>query len=265
VLRDPEAPDFTTCSAVCYQVRNRCFLAIEVEKLARPTLTKGILFMNVTALFSGVFIFTKSLGDIKLRAYPCTARHFLRDGARRALARMPNRNFAVVSLGLSSVFLLTLVGCATAPQLATPEQLFAPEPRADTDGRYLNPYTRDGVVADWVDKAVNAQMGAAVGSSVGAYAGQAMVEQIPVLGGWLGGRVGERAGREIAIRSSGGWEYIRATSDSSFDNVNDYAVYLYVSHSTHPHYDNVLSMIKSIYPELGDNYYRAIANASRGL
>ncbi len=221
--------------------------------------------MSLTTLPSGLINFPKFLEPIKLRAHSFTARHFLRDGVRPVLAKIPNRIFAVVPLGLSSLFLLTLVGCATAPQLAAPEQLVAPEPRADTDGRYLNPYTRDGVVADWVDRAVNAQMGAAVGSSVGAYAGQAMVEQIPVLGGWLGGRVGERAGREIAIRSSGGWEYIRATSDSSFDSVNDYSVYLYASHSTHPHYDNVLSTIKSIYPELGDNYYRAIANASRGL
>ena len=221
--------------------------------------------MNLTTLRSGNITFPNFLGSIKLRAYSFTVRRFLRDGVRPVSARMSKRNFAVVPLGLSSVFLLTLVGCATAPQLAAPEQLVAPEPRADTDGRYLNPYTRDGVVADWVNKAVNAQMGAAVGSSVGAYAGQTMVEQIPLLGGWLGGRVGERAGREIAIRSSGGWEYIRATSDSSFDNVNDYSVYLYVSHSTHPHYDNVLSTIKSVYPELGDNYYRAIANASRGL
>jgi len=192
-------------------------------------------------------------------------RRFFLDRRRPTSAKMPIHKYAFTTLFLTSAFLLTLGGCATGPQLAPPEHLHAPEPRADTDGRYLNPYTRDGVVAEWVDKAVNARMGAAVGSSVGAYAGQAMVEQIPVLGGWLGGKVGERAGREIAIQSSGGWEYIRATSDASFDDVNDFAVYLYVSHSEHPHYDDVLRTIKSIYPELANSYYRAIADASRRL
>ena len=123
------------------------------------------------------------------------------------------------------------------------------------------PYTQDGVLAEWVDKAINAKMGATVGKHAGAYAGQKALENVPLLGGWLGSKAGEAAGRAIAIKASGGWEYIKSTSDMSFDSLNDMSVYLYARHSSHEHYKDALDATMEIYPKLKKGYYKAIQKA----
>jgi len=125
------------------------------------------------------------------------------------------------------------------------------------------PYTQDGVLAEWVDKAINAKMGATIGKHAGAYLGKKALENIPFVGGFLGGKFGESAGRAIAIKASGGWEYIKSTSDTSFDNVDNLAVYLYAKHSSHPHYNNALKATWGIYPELQKRYYNALLKAGR--
>jgi hypothetical protein len=142
-----------------------------------------------------------------------------------------------------------------------PNQIIPPTPRLDNEGAYLCPYTRDGVAAEWVDKAINAKMGATIGKHAGAYIGQKALENIPFVGGFLGSMAGEAAGRAIAIEASGGWDYIKSTSDSSFDNVNDLSVYIYATHSTNEHFQEVLEATMEIYPELKKGYYNAILNA----
>jgi hypothetical protein len=131
----------------------------------------------------------------------------------------------------------------------------------DNEGKYVCPYTQDGVVAEWVDKAINAKMGATIGKHVGAYAGQKALEQIPFIGGWLGGKAGEAAGRAIAIKACGGWDYIKSTSDISFDNIDDMSVYLYVKFSTNEHFQEVLQATWEIYPEMLKTYNNALIKA----
>jgi hypothetical protein len=172
------------------------------------------------------------------------------------------------TVGLPLVLsVVVLSGCAGlgAPQLAQPAQLaaVAPQPIYGNSGEFMSPYTEDGVVAGWVDKAVNAKLGAAIGSQAGAYAGRKLMENVPFFGGMLGQRVGDAAGRKIAIEASGGWEYIKASSDLSFNTIEDLAVYIYAHHSSHPDYQQVLEATWEIYPELQTAYMPAIQNASR--
>ena len=172
------------------------------------------------------------------------------------------------TVGLSLLFsVVILSGCASfaAPQLAAPSQLMtvAPQPIYGNSGEFMSPYTEDGVVAGWVDKAVNAKLGAAIGQQAGAYAGRKLMENVPFFGGMLGERVGDAAGRKIAIEASGGWEYIKESSDLSFNTVEDLAVYMYAHHSAHPDYQQVLEATWEIYPELQTAYMPAIQNASR--
>ena len=108
-------------------------------------------------------------------------------------------------------------------------------------GRYKNPWTRDGVLADWVGKAINAKMGCAVGSAAGGAAGAAVANQaldnVPggsLIGGMLGSKAGEAAGREAAIDK----DYIRKTSDQSFRSLNDMARYLKASYAGTRHYED---------------------------
>lgn len=171
----------------------------------------------------------------------------------------------VAVIAVASAFLF-LSGCATVsgPRMAAPAELaaVAPEPIYGNTGEFMSPYTEDGVVADWVDKAINAKLGAAIGSQAGAYVGRKALENVPFFGGMLGQRAGDAAGRAVAIQASGGWEHIRATSDLSFASLEDMSVYLYAVHSSHPHFDKVLEATYEIYPEMREIYWPAIQRAS---
>ncbi len=171
------------------------------------------------------------------------------------------RNKGIV-LALLVIFTAALIG-ACAPAQPQPGEVIPPDPIEGNSGEYMCPYTSDGVVAPWVDKAVNASAAASAGKMAGAYLGQKALEQVPFVGGFLGSKAGEAVGRKIAIEASGGWEYIKETSDLSFNTVEDLAVWLYATKSTNEHYQQVFKATTGIYPELQKNYYRAIMNAPK--
>ncbi len=169
------------------------------------------------------------------------------------------KHLSFLALTLAVAF---LSGCATA-SFPTPAQVAAPTPIQNNSGKFMAPYTSDGVVAEWVDKAVKAKMGAAIGANVGAYAGQKALEQIPFVGGFIGEKAGKAIGREIAVKSSGGWEAIKAGSDLSFNSVDDLAVWMYAKYSSNEHYKDVLAATQGIYPELVERYAPAIQIAAQ--
>lgn len=120
----------------------------------------------------------------------------------------------------------------------------------DNSGEYMNPWTSDGVLAEWVDKAINAKMGSAVGSAVGAYAASKALENVPFIGGILGSKVGKKVGHSAAISASGGMDYIRETSDQSFRSLNDMARYLKAVHATSSNFQDAIKAADAIYPGL---------------
>ncbi len=126
----------------------------------------------------------------------------------------------------------------------------APEPIYGNTGKYMSPFTEDGTIAPWVEKSMAAAAGAGLGGAVGAYAGQKALEQVPFFGGLLGSMAGKAAGREIALSAAGGWDFIRANSDLSFNSLDDMARYLQAHHASHPQYAEVLKATYEIYPEL---------------
>lgn len=163
------------------------------------------------------------------------------------------------------VFLAVILSaCASAPQQkwAAPHQLTAPIPTEGNSGEFMSPYTTDGVLTEWVDKAVNAKMGSAVGGAAGAYAGRKLAENVPLFGSMIGKKIGDKLGREVAIKMSGGEEFIRESSDVSFASLEDMAVWMYVNHSSHAHFQDALKSTWEIYPDFQQIYPVAIANAS---
>lgn len=131
----------------------------------------------------------------------------------------------------------------------------------DNSGEYLSPYTSDGVTAEWVNKAINAKMGSAAGSAVGAaagaYAGRKALESVPggsligsFFGGMAGSKAGQNVGRDAAIEASGGWDYIRQTSDLSFRSLNDMARWMTTVHGQKSNFQEVLNATLQVYPEL---------------
>ncbi len=167
----------------------------------------------------------------------------------------------LVGLSLLTAF---VAGCAMGPPpFPAATSITPPEGIQGNTGKYMAPYTSDGVVAEWVDKAVKAKMGSAVGGAIGAYAGQKAMENIPFIGGMLGQKLGESMGREIAIKAAGGWEYIKKTSDISFDTVDQLSVWMYAKYSTNEHYAEVLAATEEIYPEMKQRYFAAIQAAGQ--
>ena len=158
---------------------------------------------------------------------------------------------------------LLFSGCGMEPPyIAPPTSLTAPAPIQGNSGQFMSPYTTDGVMAEWVDKSVNAKVGAAVGGAVGAYAGQKLAEQIPFFGGMIGQEVGESAGRAAALEMAGGEEFIKSSSDLSFNNLYELSVWMYVTHSSHAHYQDALDATFAIYPEMQQIYSTALIQAS---
>ena len=147
------------------------------------------------------------------------------------------------------------------PAFPAATALTPPDGIPDNSGKYMAPYTSDGVVAEWVDKAVKAKMGSAVGGAIGAYAGQQALKNIPFIGGMLGQKMGESMGREIAIKSAGGWELIKKSSDISFNTVDELSVWMFAKYSSNEHYAEVLAATMEIYPEMKQRYHYAIQNA----
>jgi hypothetical protein len=160
---------------------------------------------------------------------------------------------AVVAIGM-------LTGCFTKP-LPPPAVVLAPEPIMDNSGRYMSPYTQDGVLAEWVDKAIKVKLGKTIGGIAGAEIGKRALGSVPFIGGLLGSTAGEAIGREVAIQAAGGWDFIKSTSDLSFNSIDDMAVYLYAKHSAHEHYNNALKATWEIYTELQTRYIPAIHKA----
>jgi hypothetical protein len=150
------------------------------------------------------------------------------------------------------------VGAAVPTTAATSAGLALPQPILGNTGQYMSPFTEDGTVTLWVEKAVNAKMGSAVGGMVGAEAGKKIFEQVPFFGGMFGKSVGEAAGREIAIKTAGGWDFIKANSDLSFNSLRDMAGWMKATHGASPHYAAVVSSVKEIYPELKAPQYSAM-------
>jgi hypothetical protein len=163
---------------------------------------------------------------------------------------------------LPIVLFAALGACSHLPQ---PNQVVAPTPIPSNTGKYLSPYTSDGTVAEWVVKGRAAKLGGAIGGFAGRKAGEAAVGQVPIIGGWLGGKAGDKAGREIALGWVGGESALRASSDLSFDRIDDMIVFLYANHydETNKDWRETFDLTKAIYPDVEKHWSSAIKHAPR--
>lgn len=167
--------------------------------------------------------------------------------------------------GVAVAFLgaIILTGCAMQPTFPQPTELVEPQAIMDNSGEIMCPYTQDGVLAEWTDKAINVGAAAGVGGAVGAYAGQKALEFIPFVGGFLGQKLGDEAARAIALESIGGEEFLKESSDLSFNTVEELSVYMYINFSTNEHYADALESTMDIYPDMKQGYYAALQSAER--
>ena len=143
-----------------------------------------------------------------------------------------------------------------------------PIPIEDNSGRYMCPYTQDGVLAHWTDMAINVKLGqtagAVVGTAAGAYAGKELAKNLPipfastfgaVLGGVAGKKAGSSAGRKIGFEAAGGWDNITQTSDLSFNDLGEMAHYLKATYYNHEHFKLAMEVTGEIYSDFKKYIY----------
>jgi hypothetical protein len=174
-----------------------------------------------------------------------------------------SRTVKTLSAAVASVVLLQLAACA--PHVARPEQLTAPVAIQDNSGEYLCSITRDKTLAEWSDKMANVGLASSIGSTLGAIAGEQALKQVPFVGGMLGQWAGKKIGQKIAIESAGGMDFIKKTSDLSFNTTQDLALYLYVTYFNGDHYAEAVKAAMALYPDLKQQYVPTIVAASASI
>jgi len=147
------------------------------------------------------------------------------------------------------------------PKMPDPATLAVPDPIAGNTGKYMCPFTSDGVTADWVTKSMKVGASGQLGSVAGQLAGQEAMKQVPFVGGMLGSMAGKQIGRSIALKAIGGEQYLKNSSDLSFNNTRDMSIYIYAKYSSKSDYPKILEATYAIYPEIKDVYLTAVLKA----
>jgi hypothetical protein len=140
--------------------------------------------------------------------------------------------------------------------------LEAPEPRYNNKGKFLLPYTSEGEPTEWADKILQAEAAKFVGDKAGDMAVNALASKVP-FGGLAGGFVKKKAKESAAVMAMGGKKFIKKTSDLSFNNLDDYAVYLQARHGSDPDFKMMLAAAMGLYPDLEHRYTIAVKKAYR--
>lgn len=216
---------------------------------------------------SAVAVMTSAL----MAAAPASAQFGMLGALASARANSGNANATTAA----AASVLNAGNAYASEGLPAPAALVSPTPIEGTTGKYMSPFTSDGVTAGWVTKSMQVQAAGAVGAMAGNYAGQKAAEKaaqqmataIPIPGmGFLaqkaGKSMGAAAGRGLALQAIGGEEFLKSSTDLSFNSLQDMAVYMYVNHSTHADYPKVAAAVAAIYPEFQTIYLPAVQSAS---
>ena len=139
-------------------------------------------------------------------------------------------------------------------------ELEVPESLPDASGKYVSPYQRDGGMSAWAEKSLSAEAGEAAGEAAGESAGNVVAAKVP-FGGFMKGAIKDKSGQAGAVAAVGGWDFIRESSDISYDDVEDYSVYLHATHGMDADYKESLATAFSVYPELKKKYKKSLDKA----
>jgi len=138
--------------------------------------------------------------------------------------------------------------------------LTAPTPLTDKSGKYFAPYGADGELTAWGKKALEANVGSLAGEKAGGMAVSAAGSIIP--GAGLLSPFAKKKGKELGAKAAvGGSDFIKKTSDYSFNSLEDYAVFLHAKFASQPTYRQALASTIAVYPELETTLEPAIKAA----
>jgi len=176
------------------------------------------------------------------------------------LAAMPSANATDMADVVKAQVILGKVLEYTSKYQVQTGTIEAPLPLTNKKGKYFVPYNAEGQITEWATKTLNTQLGAAIGAKAGEEAGKQLAARVP-FGGLASGLM-KKKGKEMgAVAAIGGTEFIKKTSELSFNNLDDLAVYMHVKHGSSGDYAQALAAAMAIYPALEGSYDNAIRSA----
>ena len=141
-------------------------------------------------------------------------------------------------------------------------ELEAPEPRYDTKGKFLLPYTQEGEPTEWAQKVLQAEAAKLASDKAGDMAVNSIASKVP-FGALAGGFMKKKVKESAAIMAMGGMKFIKKSSDQSFENLDDYAVFLQARHGSDPDFKLMLASAVGLYPDLEHKFAAAVKKAYR--
>ncbi|MEK6807377.1 MAG: DUF3617 family protein [Pseudomonadota bacterium] len=175
-------------------------------------------------------------------------------------------NLAQVARAREILQKVTSLGSLTAAMAKAP----MPAPRADGQGKFVMPFKRDGNPTDWAGKALQAAAAGVATNMAAEKATEAASSALASVAGPWGGlasslfgsaakdkvkEVAQDTGAALAI---GGWDSIRASSDQSFDSIDQMIVYMQSSYQARSDYVMAVAATVALYPEIVDRFEPAI-------
>jgi hypothetical protein len=163
---------------------------------------------------------------------------------------------------------LMVAGCATAPSVENVAKISdpvakeaayaklqaeAPKPIEGSSGKYMSPFTSDGVTAEWVTKSMKVEASGKIGQAAGTIAAEHLLSNVP-FAGMFAGDASKKLARAMALKGIGGEEFLKSSSDLSFDSLDDMAKYMYAFHSSHEEYAKIVKATIAIYPDFAKAY-----------
>lgn len=131
----------------------------------------------------------------------------------------------------------------------------APKPIEGNGGAFMSPFTSDGVTAEWVTNAMGVQNAGDIAGAAGQVAADQLLSNIP-FAGLFAGQATKKLARAAALKSIGGEEFLKSSSDQSFNTLEDMAANMYAFHSGHTEYARIVKAVTAIYPDFGTIYAR---------
>jgi len=163
---------------------------------------------------------------------------------------------------------MMLAGCATVPamqdvaSISDPVareaayaklQAEAPKPIEGNTGKFMSPFTTDGVTAEWVTKSMQVQASGQIGQAAGTLAAGQLLKNVP-FAGMFAGDATKKIARALALKNIGGEDFLKSSSDLSFESLDDMAAYMYAYHSGHADYARIVKATVAIYPDFETAY-----------
>jgi hypothetical protein len=130
-------------------------------------------------------------------------------------------------------------------------------------GLYMSPFTSDGVTAGWITKSLQVKAAGQIGAMAGNYLGQKAMENVPFVGGFLGKKAGEAMGRQMALSAIGGEEFLRSSSDLSFNTAQALVDWTMANHGSREDINQVMQAVIAIYPDVQTPYLVAAQKMAR--